>query len=129
MSSLMFLLRKRVSITLTEPVAQASRRPCQTLGWRAHRRLFTALTLLLFRSIAWPADFEDTRLCFDPRPLTLETGYRTEVGPFYYSEQKETQHTWAIPPFFSHLQDPGTDSEEKDFLYPVVTYDRYGEQY
>jgi hypothetical protein len=85
--------------------------------------------LLLFRSIAWPAAFEDTRLCFDPRPLTLETGYRTEVGPFYYSEQKETQHTWAIPPFFSHLQDPGTDSEEKDFLYPVVTYDRYGEQY
>jgi hypothetical protein len=68
---------------------------------------------------------------FDRFALTLEPGERTEaVGPFYYSETKESQQrTWALPPLFSHATDPGTDSEELDFLYPVLTYERFGQQY
>ncbi len=51
------------------------------------------------------------------------------LGPFFYSEEKETQKTWAVPPLLSHTQDPATDSEEFDFAYPVLTYDRYGDEY
>ncbi len=36
---------------------------------------------------------------FDEFDLTLAPGHRTEaLGPFFYSEQKETQRTWAVPP-------------------------------
>jgi len=67
---------------------------------------------------------------YDEFKLTLAPGHRTEaLGPFYYSEQKETQRIWAVPPLLSYTRDPGTESEEFDFLYPVMTYDRYGGQH
>src|SRR6267154_724065 len=67
---------------------------------------------------------------FDHFDLTLEPGERNEAaGPFFYSEQKDSQHLWAVPPLFSWTRDPGIDSEEIDFVYPILTYDRYGEQY
>ncbi len=67
---------------------------------------------------------------YDEFPLTLATGHRTEIlGPLFYSEEKETRHTWAFPPLFSHTEDPETESEEYDFLYPVITFDRFGQQY
>ncbi len=67
---------------------------------------------------------------FDESELTLAPGHRTEVlGPLYYSQQKETQHIWAFPPVLSYTRDPDTESKEFDFLYPVLTYDRYGDQY
>jgi len=67
---------------------------------------------------------------FDHFGLTLAPGERTEAaGPFFYSETQETQHTWAIPPLFSITRDPATESEEIDFVYPLLTYDRFGEQY
>ncbi len=67
---------------------------------------------------------------FDEFDLTLELGHRTEAGgPFYYSETRDTRHTWAISPFFSYDEDPATESKEYDILYPLLTYDRFGEQY
>jgi len=67
---------------------------------------------------------------YDQFDLTLDSGHRTEaLGPFFYSEQKETQQTWAIPPILSYTHDPGTESTEFDFCYPIMTYDRYGDQY
>src|SRR5207247_1814449 len=66
---------------------------------------------------------------FDHFDLTLSLGDRTEaVSPFYYSERNESQQTWALPPLFSHTHDSATDYDEFDFLYPILTYDRYGEQ-
>jgi hypothetical protein len=63
-------------------------------------------------------------------PLTLGLGHRTEVlGPLFYSEQNDTQKTWAIPPLMSHVSDSGTDSEEFDFAYPLMTLDRFGTEY
>jgi hypothetical protein len=67
---------------------------------------------------------------FDEFDLTFAPGHRTEaVGPFFYSEQKVKQRIWAVPPLFSYARSPETESEEFDFLYPLMTYDRYGEQY
>ncbi len=62
--------------------------------------------------------------------LTLSPGHRSEgFGPLSYHELKDTQETYAVPPFFSHVEDPATDSEEFDFAYPLLTYDRFGGQY
>ena len=67
---------------------------------------------------------------FDDFDLTLAPGHRIEaLGPFFYSEEKETQRTWAIPPLFSSLHDPVADYVEYDFVYPLLTYDRFGSEY
>ncbi len=73
----------------------------------------------------WSAGF-----LYDEFPLTLDTGKRTEaVGPFFSYEEKDTQRQLALPPFFSRTRDPDLESTEIDFLYPILTYDRYGEEY
>ena len=62
--------------------------------------------------------------------LTLDSGTRTEVlGPLYYQEEREDVSQWAVPPLFSRTHDRGVDSTEFDFLYPLLTYDRFGTQY
>ena len=62
---------------------------------------------------------------FDEFDLTLAPGHRTEaLGPFFYSEEEETQRIWAVPPLLSYTRDPATESKEFDFIYPVLTYDR-----
>jgi hypothetical protein len=67
---------------------------------------------------------------YDGFRLTLDPGYRTEaVGPFFYDQQRDTEHTWAVPPLVSWTTDPAVELKEFDFLYPVMTYDRYGDQY
>ena len=50
------------------------------------------------------------------------------LGPLWYRERERDGEAsiWAVPPLFSHSRNTGTDSEEMDFLYPVMTYDRYG---
>ena len=66
---------------------------------------------------------------FDQFNLTLETGSRTEaVGPFYYSQQKDSESIWAVPPFFSSDCDPITDRREHDYFYPVLTHTFYGHE-
>src|SRR5690242_9596122 len=66
---------------------------------------------------------------FDHFQLTLDQGYRTEAaGPFYYSQQKEDETTWAIPPFFSCDRDPSVESHEDDFLYPLCSSIHYGKE-
>ncbi|PAW91546.1 MAG: hypothetical protein B9S33_00730 [Pedosphaera sp. Tous-C6FEB] len=62
--------------------------------------------------------------------LTLDAGTRTEwLGSHYYHEVAGEQTTWAVPPFFSRLVNPGVETEEYDILYPLVTYDRFGAEY
>ncbi len=50
------------------------------------------------------------------------------LGPLWYRETTAEASTWALPPLFSHTRNPGVDSEEADFLYPVMTYDRTGKE-
>src|ERR1017187_2501372 len=67
---------------------------------------------------------------YDDFPLTLASGYRTEaLGPFFYFEEKESQKIWAVPPLLSRTFDPATESEEFDFVYPILTYARFGVEY
>ncbi len=91
------------------------------------------LTLVLAASVpsrALGSEVLHAGFLYDEFNLTLAPGHRTEaLGPFFYSQQKETQRIWAVPPVLSYTRDPGTESKEIDFLYPVITYDRYGEQY
>ena len=76
------------------------------------------------------ADELDAGLMFDQFSLTLDEGRRTEVlGPLFYDQTKDSEHTFAVPPLFSHVSDPITESEEFDFVYPLLTYDRYGHEY
>jgi hypothetical protein len=67
---------------------------------------------------------------FENFKLTLSPGERTEVmGPLYYFNRQETTRLWASPPLFSYTLDEGADWEEFDFLYPLLTYDRFGPTY
>src|SRR5260221_6174722 len=62
--------------------------------------------------------------------LTLAPGNRTEMmGPLFYDEHKESTHLWAVPPLFSRALDPDIDYEESDYVYPIISYDRFGSEY
>lgn len=68
---------------------------------------------------------------YDDFNLTLAPGQRQEIlGPFFYSEDKETQHTWTIPVLtLAHTEDPTVEYKEFDFAYPFLTYDLFGHEY
>jgi len=67
---------------------------------------------------------------YDQFHLTLDSGQRTEAaGPFFYEQETDTEKTWAIPPLFSHDSDPAIGQSEDDFLYPLLTYVKYGTEY
>lgn len=69
-------------------------------------------------------------LFYDSFALTLDVGKRTEaLGPFFYDEQTDIHHVWAIPPLYSKYVEPDVQSHEDDFLYPLMTYERYNQEY
>lgn len=51
------------------------------------------------------------------------------AGPLFYQKSSETTRIWASPPLFSYTLDTPTDFEEFDFLYPLLSYDRFGTEY
>src|ERR1700733_12824084 len=62
--------------------------------------------------------------------LTLSSGWREEAaGPFFYQQAVEGQTQWAIPPFFCQTLTPEVDWSEWEFLYPIMTYRRFGKEY
>jgi hypothetical protein len=63
---------------------------------------------------------------FDEFDLTLAPGHRTEaLGPFFYSEQKETRRTWAVNDAGLALDDAVTDRwlDESCLRHPGATDD------
>ena len=83
-----------------------------------------------FSSIGFGADEFHAGPLYDQFALTLDSGRRTEAaGPFFYNQQKDSEKIWAIPPLFSHETDPAVESREDDFLYPLLTYEYYGNEY
>ena len=50
-------------------------------------------------------------------------------GPLFYERKNEMSSTWAIPPLMSHSWDEVADFDEWDFLYPLVSLDRFGGEY
>jgi len=114
---------KLKKITLTKPAEYA---PYILLT-----PFFLLLTLAGVIIISTPAAAKDISagFLFDTFRLTLEPGSRTEAaGPFYYCQQTDTEKVLAFPPFFSRLQDPYTDRDEENFLYPFMTRTRYGNE-
>lgn len=76
------------------------------------------------------AEFIQAGPLYQEFSLTLAKGERREaLGPIFYHERREEQVQWSLPPLFSYTHDVGTDSAEVDFLYPLFTYDRFGEEY
>jgi len=97
---------------------------------RYRYRIVAAAALLCVRLTADAQDWNHFGLLWDSFGLTLAEGTRTEaVGPLYYHSVEGTQDTWALPPLFSSMHDSALEVVEKDFAYPVLTYDRYGSQY
>jgi hypothetical protein len=93
-------------------------------------KLFWLLTIGLFFSISFFSFAEPLGFLYDKFPLTLEPGQRLEAaGPFFYSDKKDYESTWALPPFFSHYTNSAIGHREDDFLYPLLTYERYGDEY
>ncbi|MDA7618416.1 MAG: hypothetical protein P8L18_04810 [Verrucomicrobiota bacterium] len=61
---------------------------------------------------------------------TLNDGLRHEFfGPLLYSETYGTTRSWGIPFLFNRKEDSALPSDEWDFLYPFLGYDRFGEEY
>src|SRR5262249_44843013 len=81
-------------------------------------RSFAAETQTPSHSVLAPADSSleygpHIGLAYDDFPLTLAPGERTEAaGPFFYTEDKETEKTWAVPPLLSYSRDPAVESKE-----------------
>lgn len=62
--------------------------------------------------------------------LTLEDGWRTEkFAPFFYTQQVENEHLWAIPPFYDKWEDKTIGASEADIVYPFLTIRWYGKNY
>ncbi|HKQ40439.1 MAG TPA: hypothetical protein VJ063_20380 [Verrucomicrobiae bacterium] len=62
--------------------------------------------------------------------LTLSpSANRTAVGPLFYYDDAPEVDTWAIPPLISHSESDETDFDEWDSLYPIITLDRFGNEY
>jgi hypothetical protein len=87
------------------------------------------LVLCLCLSVFAEGDFHAGFL-FDDFKLTLTEGHRTEaLGPLFYEQQSDLGLTWAVPPLFSHHIEPQIDALENNFLYPLLTYERFGKEY
>jgi len=67
---------------------------------------------------------------FDRHSQVFETGEETQVvGPFYYYRTNELDSTWALPPFYSNAEWLEGVGQEYDILYPLLSFDRYGNEY
>ena len=67
---------------------------------------------------------------YDRFPLTRSQGERTEIlGPLISRQEEGTETTWAFSPLWSWRRDSATDFSEIDFLYPAITFDRFGLDY
>ena len=95
-------------------------------------RLVWTFFCIVIAGLVAPAIGAETNIgpAFSHYALTLEPGERTEAaGPFYYEQQRDTEHTIGFPPFYTHVKDPDLEMEEYDIVYPVLTYDRFGSEY
>ena len=95
-----------------------------------HLLLTTIAALGCFSAVAGEGEAEHWWPLHQKFDLTSQNGFREEaLGPLYYFEQRDTQQTWAVPPLFSYVRDPGVEMAEFDILYPLISYDRFGKEY
>lgn len=64
---------------------------------------------------------------YDRFPLTMKEGTRTEIaGPLVSTQKTPEDSGWAFSPLIAYRRNPGIENSAYDFLYPILTYDRYG---
>jgi hypothetical protein len=62
--------------------------------------------------------------------LPLEHGMGREVlGPFFGFQETSEHRTWRISPFYSQYTDEEVEQVEREFLYPLLTLDRFGTEW
>ncbi len=62
--------------------------------------------------------------------LTLDNGRGTEsLGPLFGVERADSRTTRRWTPLISRVDDPVGDFSEVDVAYPLLTYDRFGDEY
>ena len=101
------------------------------LIFASRRRVFCVFTLFWSLGLAIAGDdWLHAGFLYDQFPTTLAEGHRTEaVGPFYYSQETTDESIVAVPPLFSHYHYPGVKNGEFDFLYPLLTYEYYEDEW
>lgn len=117
-------------MTLAGPAPGSEPRPSPAARFGLANATWLLLALLAVSGVH--GQEHDFGFLFSRHPLTLESGTRQEaLGPLYYRQQTEGWNLFALPPLFSLCRstDPQLSALEWDFLYPVVTYDRYGAEY
>ena len=116
-------------LSRSDTVGQERRATVRRLNRHAGSRLLCLCLSLLGGMGAARGEIELGPL-FHEFNLTLAPGRRQEfAGPLFYYEQNGHTRTWAIPPLLSYTLNTDTDFSEFDLLYPVLGYDRFGEQY
>lgn len=88
------------------------------------------LCACLLLGLAWAGRPQDLMLgpLVQEFDLTLAEGEGREVaGPFYSSQKTLEKQTWGVHPLFSHTE-YDADATEMDFLYPLLTLDRFGQE-
>ncbi len=77
------------------------------------------------------ASANDIGPLYDKIRLTLEPGFGHEAaGPLWGKYQlDEDRELWRLSPILSESKDKGADFTEWDFAYPLLTYDRFGDEY
>jgi len=114
---------KQKSISLTKSVAARFNILFPPLA------ALSLLAAIIISASPAPAEDVSAGFVFDRFNLTLEQGLRTEAaGPFYHTQLADSGNVLAFPPFFSSLENPGLESHEDDFLYPLFTWLRYGRE-
>jgi len=68
---------------------------------------------------------------FQTFSMTLEPGGRglEAVGPFYYEQETEDGHLWAVPPLVSSFSSHDGEKGQIFVLPPVFSYRKYGEDW
>jgi hypothetical protein len=63
-------------------------------------------------------------------PLTLMSGGRIEaLGPLFHYEVADVWEAWALSPLLSYTRDRGIDATGWDLAYPILSYNRFGDEY
>lgn len=130
--------RAAVSLEISAPSRHNCSIKAQGSAWRQWRfraragsnGLWVSILLLLAALTRTRAEEVIAGPLFSDYKLTLTPGRRMQVmGPLYYEEERESERIWAVPPLLSLATDETTGVKEFDFLYPLLTYDRYGTQH
>lgn len=67
---------------------------------------------------------------FSPSSVSLDVSAETSaLGPLFHAQSNDTVRQWALSPFWSQTVTLALEKKEVDVLYPLINYDRTGNEY